>query len=272
MTSKRKQIISYLKDGLTAEETKEKVEDATITYIYKVRSDYVRKTGYTPKIKKYKKHNIRQLHDKGKKPIEIAEELGCSVKYVYKIIKNIKTDKFKPLPKKKYSIIYADPPWKFKSYSDKGLDKSADKHYNCMSIEDIHDLPVENIAATDCILFLWVTFPLLDKGIETIEKWGFTYKTIGFNWVKKNKKSDSLFWGLGFWTRSNSEICLLATKGKPQRFSKSVHSVVISKIEKHSKKPAVVRDKIVELCGDLPRIELFAREKTEGWDAWGNEV
>ena len=105
----------------------------------------------------------------------------------------------------KYNIIYADPPWNFKTYSEKGKQKkSAECHYRCMNIDNIYDLPINQIAADNCILFLWVTFPLLKEGLETIEKWGFTYKTIGFNWIKQNKKSDSLFWGLGYWTRANS--------------------------------------------------------------------
>lgn len=174
---------------------------------------------------------------------------------------------------RKYNIIYADPPWSFKTYSRKGIQKkSAQAHYSCMSIEDICNLPIKDLSAKDSILFMWVTFHFLEKGLEVIGKWGFDYKTIGFNWIKINKKSDSLFWGLGFWTRSNSEICLIATKGKPKRISKSVHSVIISKIEEHSKKPDVVRDKIIELCGELPCIELFARQKVDGWDCWGNEV
>ena len=141
-----------------------------------------------------------------------------------------------------------------------------------MKIEDIYNLPVGNISDKDCVLFLWVTYPLLKEGIKTIEEWGFTYKTCGFSWIKKNKKSDSLFWGLGYWTRANNEICLLATKGKPKRVSKSVHQVVMSKIQRHSQKPDIVKDRIVELCGDVPRIELFARQETEGWDVWGNEI
>ena len=174
---------------------------------------------------------------------------------------------------KKYNIIYADPPWNFKTYSEKGKQKkSAECHYRCMNIDNIYDLPINQIAADNCILFLWVTFPLLKEGLETIEKWGFTYKTIGFNWIKQNKKSDSLFWGLGYWTRANSEICLLATKGKPKRISKSVHSVIISKIREHSRKPDETRDRIVELCGDIPRIELFARQSVDGWDCWGLEA
>ena len=146
------------------------------------------------------------------------------------------------------------------------------RHYACMTIDDIKNLPIQNIADDDCILFIWVTFPLLKEGLEVIESWGFTYKTCAFNWVKRNKKSPSWFWGMGYWTRSNSELCLLATKGKPKKISSSVHQVVDTHIEKHSKKPNVVKDRIVQLVGDLPRVELFARQSTEGWHIWGNEV
>ena len=90
--------------------------------------------------------------------------------------------------------------------------------------------------------------------------------------LKKIKKSDSLFWGLGYWTRANNEICLLATKGKPKRVSKSVHQVIYEPLREHSRKPDTARSRIVELCGDLPRIELFARQKVEGWDCWGDQI
>lgn len=174
---------------------------------------------------------------------------------------------------KKYNIIYADPPWKFQTYSERGsLRKSADCHYPCMKPEDIMKLQVENIAAEDCVLFLWVTFPLLREGMETIHKWGFTYKTCGFNWIKRNKKSDGWFMGLGYWTRSNSELCLLGTRGHPSRVSKSVSQICDARIMSHSKKPDEVREKIVVLCGDVPRIELFARQEYEGWDCLGNEI
>ena len=93
-------------------------------------------------------------------------------------------------PKKKYNIIYADPPWTFETYSDKGKDKSAENHYPCMNIDDIYNLPVQDISAENCVLLMWVTYPLLKEGIKTIEEWGFTYKTCGFSWIKKNKKSD----------------------------------------------------------------------------------
>ncbi len=141
-----------------------------------------------------------------------------------------------------------------------------------MNIKDICNLPVEKIASKDCILFMWMTFPTLQESLKVIESWGFKYKTVAFVWIKQNKKTPTLFWGLGFWTRANAEICILATKGNPKRISAKVHQVIISPVEEHSKKPDETRKRIVELVGDLPRIELFARSKTKGWDVWGNEV
>lgn len=170
---------------------------------------------------------------------------------------------------KKYSVIYADPPW---SYKNKGTRAAADRHYGTMSLEDIKNLQVEEIAEHDCVLFLWATFPMIREALETIRAWGFEYKTAAFVWVKKNRRSDSWFMGLGNWTRSNTEICLLATRGRPKRVSASVRSLVISHIGRHSAKPPEVRESIVRLMGDVNRIELFARERAEGWDAWGNEV
>lgn len=114
-----------------------------------------------------------------------------------------------------------------------------------MSIEDIRRLPVKELAADDCILFMWVTFPTLQEAFSVIEAWGFTYKTVAFAWVKQNRKTSSLFWGMGHWTRANVELCLLATKGTPKRQSASVHQVVISPVEEHSKKPDIVREKII---------------------------
>lgn len=174
---------------------------------------------------------------------------------------------------KKYNIIYADPPWQYKAWNGVGDGKkTAENHYKCMRKEDIQNLPIKEITADDCVLFLWVTFPLLEEGLELIKRWGFTYKTCGFTWVKKNKKSDGWFWGLGHWTRANAEICLLATNGKPKRVSRSVHQICDARISEHSRKPDEIRERIVQLCGDLPRIELFARQYADGWDCWGNEV
>lgn len=175
---------------------------------------------------------------------------------------------------KKYEIIYADPPWQFKVWSRKtGLQRSADSHYKTLSKENIQQIPINKITNANSVLFLWVTAPCFVEGMELIKKWGFTYKTVAFTWVKKNKISDSLFWGMGYYTRSNAEYCLLATKGKPlKRINKGVHSVIVSKIREHSKKPDEARERIVQLFGKLPRIELFARQHIDGWDCWGNEV
>jgi len=173
----------------------------------------------------------------------------------------------------KYKVIYADPPWHYRTWSKKGGGRSAEeKHYPTMSLSDICTLPVDDIADKDCVLFLWATYPNLREAFEVIEAWGFTYKTVAFTWVKRNKKADSFFVGLGYWTRANAEICLLATKGKPKRVSKSVRQVIDTPIERHSKKPDEIRNRIVELMGDVPRLEMFAREKTEGWSAFGNEI
>lgn len=173
---------------------------------------------------------------------------------------------------KKYKIIYADPPWQYRVYSKKGKGRSAENHYHTMNIDDIRLLPVGEIADDDCVLFLWITFPCLKEGISVMESWGFTYKTCGFNWVKRNKKKDTYFMGLGFWTRSNSEVCLIGTKGHPKRVSKAVPQVCDARVMEHSRKPSEVRERIVELCGDVPRIELFAREAVKGWDCFGDEI
>jgi|TARA_X000001388_G_C2153183_1_gene93214 N6-adenosine-specific RNA methylase IME4 len=173
------------------------------------------------------------------------------------------------LPNKKYNIIYADPPW---SYKGKMMNSSVTDHYSVMSIDDIANMPVQDLADDNCVLFMWVTLPKLNEFMKVINGWGFEYKTTAFVWVKKNKKADSFFMGLGRWTRANPEICVLATKGNISRKSNAVRQLQVFRIEKHSKKPDEFRDLILELVGDLPRIELFAREKAEGWDVWGNEV
>ncbi len=173
---------------------------------------------------------------------------------------------------KKYSVILADPPWAFRAWSNKGMGRSAEQHYPTMGVEDIKALSVADLAAEDCVLFLWATFPMLKEAFAVIDAWGFTYKTVAFTWVKENRKSPGLFWGLGYWTRANAEVCLLATRGSPKRQSAAVHQVILSPIERHSKKPDAVRERIVALMGDVPRVELFARQETPGWDVWGNEV
>lgn len=174
-------------------------------------------------------------------------------------------------PNKKYNIIYADPPW---SYNDKCLagNRGACCKYDVQDINWIKNLPVNNISNKDCILFIWVTMPQLNLVFDVIQSWGFTYKTNAFTWVKRYPKSPDYFIGMGRWTRSNAELCLLATKGNPKRVSANISSVIDTPIEQHSKKLDIVKKLIVDLCGDIPRIELFARQSTFGWDVWGNEI
>ncbi len=176
----------------------------------------------------------------------------------------------------KYQIIYADPPWQYWE----GGAKNQSQHYQTMTIDDIKQLPIADLADENCVLFLWVTFPILDKVFAVAEAWGFRYSTQAFTWIKHNTTQNSLFWGCGGWTRANAELCLLFIHGKPKRIAADIHSVIEAPVSAHSKKPAETRIRIVKLMGDLPRIELFARkpdllfdaEGYDGWDVWGNEV
>ena len=172
-----------------------------------------------------------------------------------------------------YKIIYADPAWNYTATSNKiPSRKKEGQSYNAMRMIDIYDFKIPE-TDKDCVLFMWATSPLLPEALYTIKCWGFEFKTIAFTWIKKNKKSTNTnFWGMGSWTRANPEYLLLATKGNPKAVSHSVHSVIESPIEEHSKKPDIIRDKIVELCGDVKRIELFARKRCEGWDSQGNQL
>lgn len=172
---------------------------------------------------------------------------------------------------RQYNIIYADPPWHYNDQCHAG-ERGAGYKYPLMSDAEIGNLPIRNLAARDSALFLWATFPRLDIALQVMSAWGFTYKTAAFVWLKTNKKADTFFWGMGNWTRANTEVCLLGIRGKPQRQSASVHQIIQAPISGHSAKPAIARDKIVELMGDLPRVELFARQSSPGWDVFGNEV
>lgn len=173
-----------------------------------------------------------------------------------------------------YQIIYADPPWAYRDKRDTHprLCGGASVHYPTMDMATLKSLPISYIAAENCMLFMWATFPNLPEALDLIAAWGFKYKTLGFSWIKTNTKNGKPFFGIGYYTKSNCEVCLIAVKGKPIKISNSISSVLIAPREAHSKKPDIVRDRIVELCGDIPRIELFSRHKVQGWDTWGNEV
>jgi len=184
---------------------------------------------------------------------------------------------------KKYQIIYADPPWFYNNWSPLKDDKTARKvgrvMYPTMKLDEICALPVKDIADEKCILFLWATMPCLNQAFEVIKSWGFIYKSCAFVWVKTTSKG--IYSGLGNWTLGNAELCLLAThKDFPKRI-KPIKQIIMARRGKHSAKPPEVRKRIVEMMGDLPRIELFARkpkgqlfedESFKGWDVWGNEV
>lgn len=174
-------------------------------------------------------------------------------------------------PDKKYDVIYADPPWEDKE-SGSG-NRVVSSKYPVMSVLELLELPVDGISKDNCLLFCWVTFPRLIEGIQVIKGWGFEYRGLAFNWVKRNKKSDSWFWGMGRYTRQNPEVCLIGRKGKFDPVNRDVHSVIDLPVERHSKKPDEVRNRIERICGeDTDKIELFARQKVDGWDCWGNEV
>jgi N6-adenosine-specific RNA methylase IME4 len=183
----------------------------------------------------------------------------------------------------KYKIIYADPPWTFKRCLANGNKNNKivnlkqvrlSEKYDTMSIQDICNLPVKDICDDDCILFMWTTDAHLEESFRVINAWGFKYRTVAFDWLKKTKQGVQVCY-VGSWTLKGSEICLLATKGRMQKYLKkrNVRKIVEAPCGRHSEKPQEVRNRIVEMFGnELFKIELFARQKVEGWDSWGNEI
>lgn len=197
------------------------------------------------------------------------------------------TEVFADIPRAHFGAILADPPWHFKTYNEKGRKRSPDWrpfegspsiHYDTMGAEQIRALPVADLAAADCVLFLWICWPLLAEALQLIEAWGFTYKTCAFSWTKAHAAQIEMFQddnpvqiGMGYWTRSNSEVCLLAVRGKPKRISADVRQAIIEPRRQHSRKPDCIYDRVERLVGG-PYLELFARNKRDGWTSWGNQV
>lgn len=178
---------------------------------------------------------------------------------------------------KKYNIIYADPPWTYpQSGGVKNSRGMAKQHYQTMTTLEICKLPIKSISTKTSMLFLWATFPNITEALHVMEAWGFEYKTAAFVWIKKTKKSNSNFVGMGAYTRANAEVCLLgvgkSVKANSQVVNHAVRQIIESPIREHSRKPDEARERILQLLGDLPRIELFARQEVDGWDCWGNEV
>lgn len=174
-------------------------------------------------------------------------------------------------PAGKYPVIYADPPWTFNVWSGEGKDRAAENHYPTMSQSDIEALPISSLAADDCALFLWGVMPQLPEALAVIEAWGFEYKTCAFVWVKQTKDGSKFATGMGYWTRANAEICLLATRGSPKRINADVQQVIASPRQEHSRKPEEVAQRIERLVSG-PYLELFARRARENWDVWGNQI
>ena len=190
-------------------------------------------------------------------------------------------------PTGKYKVLYCDPPWQFKAWSHRGEGKGASQHYNCMSLNDICNLPVPDLAMEDSIIFLWVVQSMLPEALSLMNVWGFEFRTVAFCWIKMPKKWSPMDerveprMGLGYHTRSGMEQCWLGVRGKgyerhaknvPQVFHSFETEVLHSPLREHSRKPDEFRERIERLCGDVPRIELFGRMERPGWTVWGNEV
>lgn len=172
---------------------------------------------------------------------------------------------------KKYGAIYADPPWSWITYSAKGTGRSAVSHYDTMSYGELALMNVARYAADDCCLFLWAIDPLLPLALSLIQDWGFTYRTVGFYWIKINHRSSSYFTGMGYWSRANPEQCLLATRGHPKRLARDVKRLVVAPRREHSRKPDEVPARIQHLVGG-PYLELFSRETRPGWNHLGDQA
>lgn len=169
-----------------------------------------------------------------------------------------------------YDVIYADPAW---SYNDKmkGHSFSLDHEYETQSQGWIERLPVQSIAKRDCALFLWAVSPQLPEAIRVMTAWGFKYKTLAFCWSKLTTNGKDVA-NLGKWTMGNVELCLLGVRGRPQRVTRNVRQLVREVRTTHSAKPDAVRQRIVTLMGDVPRVELFARQTCAGWVSLGGDI
>lgn len=175
-----------------------------------------------------------------------------------------------------YQVILADPPWKYNSRANHKtrFRGGACGHYDLMTTRDICNLPIQELADSNgSILFLWATFPMLEDALQVIEAWGFTYKTVGFTWCKLNPKSFTPFFGVGFYTKSNAEVCLIATRGQVLKPAvNSISSLILSPRREHSRKPDEQYERIEAMYPTAAKVELFARHKRAGWFSWGNQI
>jgi N6-adenosine-specific RNA methylase IME4 len=198
------------------------------------------------------------------------------------------SDPFSDLPRGHYGAILADPPWHFAAWSSptaletrlrngsKNYGSSRGPTYQTMDEAELASLPVADLAADNCVLFMWICWPVLEQSLRLLKAWDFTYKTCGFSWMKADPYrlwalEEDVRMGLGYWTRANSEVCLLATRGKPKRQSANVRQGIIEPLREHSRKPDCTHDRIQSLVSG-PYLELFARAPRSGWDVWGNQT
>lgn len=192
---------------------------------------------------------------------------------------------FADLPRGHYGAILADPPWNFEVWYKGGLrngpsgtrrDPATKPHYVTIPDEDICALPVAELAKADCVLFMWTCWPVLQRSFAVLDAWGFKYKTCAFSWMKADQYrlfalQEDVRMGLGYWTRANTEPCLLATRGKPKRIAADIRQGILEPIREHSRKPDCVHERIERLVAG-PYLELFARQRRPGWTSWGNET
>jgi N6-adenosine-specific RNA methylase IME4 len=172
---------------------------------------------------------------------------------------------------KNYGVILADPPWRFRTWTDTNDAKSARRHYSLMEIDEISALPVAEWAAPNCALFIWATWPTIFQTEGVIKSWGFRYSGLAWEWLKYNPKTRKYAFGLGYGTRKNLEPCLLALRGKPKLKARNVRDFLFAPRREHSRKPDEQYESI-EAMYDGPYLEMFSRTTRPGWDAWGNEV
>jgi N6-adenosine-specific RNA methylase IME4 len=174
------------------------------------------------------------------------------------------------LPPGPFGTILADPPWSFRTRSAKGLTKSPQAHYECMSMLDLAEMPIADLAAPDCALFMWATFPMLPHALHLMGQWGFRYKS-GGAWAKRSPKDKSWAFGTGYIFRGAAEVLLVGTRGTPKWQSRSERNLWVAPIQAHSVKPDCVHEAIERLSLG-PRLELFARRARPGWTVWGDQL
>ena len=185
---------------------------------------------------------------------------------------------FESLPRGHFGAILVDAPVRFETWSEKGRDRSADRHYRTMTWNELRALDVASLGARDCALFVWTCWPTLPQHLDLIGAWGFRYITCAFCWTKANvsqidmlRDDADVAIGNGYWTRANSEPCLFATRGEPRRLNAGVRQAIIEPRREHSRKPDEIHIRIERLVAG-PYIELFARRRRPGWIVWGNEI